>query len=81
MLNTPYVKEYKNGILQNPIKKEFKNEFPNRSERRMSLGISKQKRLFRNKRNCPTIISRVGVLSFVKYHPVIQRVDGKVIIH
>lgn len=35
MKNTPYVKEYnKNGEVTNPINGIYKNEFPNRRERR-----------------------------------------------
>jgi len=34
MKNTPYVKEYKDGILMNPIKGSYLNAFLNRSQRR-----------------------------------------------
>lgn len=33
-MNKPYVKEYKDGKLTNPIKSVYNSEFPNRSARR-----------------------------------------------
>lgn len=33
-MNKPYVKEYKDGKLINPIVSEYKSEFPNRKDRR-----------------------------------------------
>ena len=35
--NIPYVKVYENGILQNPIKDSFLNNFPNRMQRRQKI--------------------------------------------
>ena len=33
-MNTPYVKKYKNGKLENPITSVYTSEYPNRRQRR-----------------------------------------------
>ncbi len=38
MINTPYKKEMKNGIIMNPIEAMFLSPFPNRSARRGTGG-------------------------------------------
>lgn len=55
-MNKPYVKVYENGILSNPIEKEFKSQFPNRSQRRQ-----KQIRLFNNRNTYPTKVTSYQV--------------------
>lgn len=48
-MNQPYVKQYKNGIIQNPIEGKLSTMFLNRQQRRKEL---RGKRPFNNKKTC-----------------------------
>lgn len=76
MKNTPYVKEYKKGILQNPIGEEegYIHQGENRSSRRKSLG-----RLFSNKKGLQLVITRYGN-KFYKVKKHLTFLKGKTIL-
>jgi hypothetical protein len=73
--NTPYKKEYKNGILSNPIETEFKNKYPNRRSRR-----NKVSREFSNKKGIQLVVTSYGIMKFIKtYKNVISKKGGAII--
>lgn len=78
--NVPYVKQYKDGFLINPIERvvngvrvagSYVNRFPNRRTRR-----SKQ-RLISNKAGDQVVITQIGRAKFVKTTKRIQTVNCK----
>ena len=64
MINTPYRKEVKNGILMNPINTMFISPYPNRSARK-----GKAERFRGNTKRCS-----LSVVGPTAYHRVIQDV-------
>ena len=88
-MNRPYVKQYDaNGDLINPIdgfypsktvRPEFPNGFPNRRERREAL--VQTERAFNNKKGTQLVVTRVGLLNFVKIKKRIQKIGNKTIVH
>lgn len=75
-MNKPYVKQYEDGKLLNPIEGSYPSPFENRASRRQ-----KPKRAFSNKRGIQLIVSRVGDYAFYKHRRQLQHVDGKAILH
>lgn len=77
--NQPYIKTYDEfGVVSNPItrKNPFRNSGPNRSARRSIGG-----RLFSNKKGTKLVVSRIGLMSFVKYFKNLQHMKGKTLCH
>lgn len=73
--NTPYVKEYKNGVLTNPITKE---------EPYISGASTKQRSKMRganNRKGNGLVVTRLGAYAFLKYTQVKQYFNGKVVTH
>lgn len=65
--NIPYVKAYDaNGDLINPILFAYKNNGPNRKQRR-----SKPGRLINNKKGIQLVVVRTGPYSFSKFEKVL----------
>lgn len=81
-MNKPYVKQYENGVLANPIEKTFESKFPNRRARRL-----RDVRLFNNRNTYPTKVIKFDsvddngkpIQAFEKMHPRIQLLRGKFI--
>lgn len=79
-MNRPYVKAYDaQGVLINPIHGEFINLQPNRRERRKET-VNKD-RLFSNKKGLQLIVTKIGWYANMKYKRVLQRLNGKTIVH
>ncbi len=70
-MNTPYRKEYENGVLKNPITKEepYINTAMNRKARREILN---KKREFNNRKTFPLVVVGYGKGKFYKYTKRIQ---------
>lgn len=71
-MNTPYVKEYKDGLLINPIKGKYANRFPNRRARRNHLN---EDRFLNNSKNNPIVI--MGKLKYKKLRQKITFLNKK----
>lgn len=74
--NTPYVKQYENGILVNPITKEnpYIQHAGNKGEKKF--------RKFSNTKGFPMMLTRIGKFTFQKYHKKRQLTpNGNVIEH
>lgn len=65
MKNTPYVKEYQNGIVINPITKDKPFLVSARPDKR-------KVRLSGNGKGIGLIVAKIGSTSFVKYFKVLQ---------
>lgn len=73
--NTPYRKEYKNGILVNPITKD-----------KPYIQVPSQKdndkiRKSNNRKGFGLVVARVGALSFAKYRIVKQNIKNTLVVH
>lgn len=69
--NQPYVKEYQNGVLVNPIKGTYSSPYPNRAQRRKRPG-----RELSNKKG-----DQIVLVGPYKYKKVLQEVNGRRIVH
>jgi len=73
--NTPYVKEYKNGILVNPITKDKPYiQAPSQKD-------NDKMRKSNNSRGYGLVVAKVGVLSFAKYRIVKQNIKNTLVVH
>lgn len=72
-MNQPYIKQYKDGVLSNPITGRYSSDFPNRKERRLRL---QSKRFIGNGTQFPLTIN--GKLKFKRERQRIESTDGKV---
>lgn len=71
MKNTPYIKEYNTeGVLTNPIKGAYINQFPTRKNRRVS-----KERFFGNGKNTPLTIFKNS--KFLRVRQIIKGNEGK----
>ena len=75
-MNRPYVKQYLDGELLNPIIGSLYSRFPNRKTRRQSLG-----RLASNKKGTQLVVTQIGHYKFSKYYKVFQNIGKKRIVH
>ena len=79
-INVPYVKEYKDGILTNPIK-PGKTGYPTNGNNRMDRrGALQKDRHFGESKNFHLTVHKAGI-DFVKWHRVRQFIklkDGKI---
>ena len=73
--NTPYVKEYKNGIVVNPITKE--NPYIQTASQKDNDKIRKSN----NRKGNGLVVARVGALSFAKYRIVKQQNENRLVVH
>ena len=76
MINTPYVKEYKKGVLTNPIEKQYLHQGLNRSLRR-----DDKKRLFSNKKGLQLVVVNLGKGKFYKAKRVLTHLKGKTLVN
>ena len=74
-VNTPYVKQYADGILQNPINGSYINKGQNRATRRMKLD-----RDLNNRGKKSIVTSQVGDKTYA-YKKIVQRLLDRCIVH
>ena len=74
-VNTPYVKKYVDGILQNPINGQYINKGQNRASRRMKLDRS-----FNNRGKNTVVVHSVGDKTYA-YKAIIQKLLDRCIVH
>ena len=73
-MNTPYKKQYKDGVLVNPIEGSYKSQLPNRSLRRSKF---QKDRFMNNSKSFPLVIS--GGLKYKKVLEIRKDKEGKLI--
>jgi hypothetical protein len=73
--NTPYRKIYENGILVNPITKE--KPYTQIASQKDGKKIRKSN----NRKGNGLVVSKVGVVDFVKYQIIKQITKNKLIVH
>mgnify|MGYP003659075788 CR=1 FL=1 len=76
MKNVPYVKEFLNGQLQNPIEGKYVNQGENRSLRRSRLNQE-----MNNRSKSSTIVSEIKGQGTYAYKRTVQYVLDKCIVH
>jgi len=76
MINKPYVKEYKEGVLTNPIEKQYLHTEVNRSTRREG-----KKRMFSNKKGIQLVVVNLGRGKFYKVKKILKQFKGKTLVN
>jgi hypothetical protein len=74
MRNKPYVKVYEHGLLMNPITKDQPYE------QAPSQKIKRQRKS-NNRKGEGLVVTRIGLLNFIKYRIVKQHIKGGLIVN